>query len=105
MKYTIDCSKGVAISLEPPDRVQEVIQSIFILLNTMKGEIPCYRDFGVDGGYLHKPMKIAQTMYVSTITEQVERYVPGVQIDKIRFHNDPQAPTTLIPILEVTIYE
>ena len=60
MTYTIDCSKGVALSLAPATHVDEVIQGIFILLNTYIGEVPCFREFGIDPSYKDKPIPIAK---------------------------------------------
>lgn len=101
---TVDCSKGVALSFAPSDHIQEVIQGIFILLNTPLGEVPCYREFGIDASYLHKPLPVAKTMYAAAVTEAVERYIPGVQVQRVHF-SEASSPSGLSPILEVSIRE
>lgn len=103
MTYTIDFSKEMALALEPEDYVQETIQSIYILVNTAIGEVPCYRDFGVDSSYLHKPIQTAQAMYAAAITSAFEKFISNVTIDEIRFTSNPNDPSVLFPILEVTI--
>lgn len=105
MTYTIDCSQGVALTLAPEDQVEEVIQSIFILLNTPVGSVPCYREFGIDGEYLHKPMQLAKTLYAAAVTDAIEQFIPGVQLQSVSFAGNADSPTTLRPILEVTIFE
>lgn len=103
MTYTIDFSNDMALTLEPEDSVHETIQSIYILVNTAIGEVPCYRDFGVDSAYLHKPIQTAQAMYAAAITAAFEKFIDNVTIDEIRFANDSNDPSVLYPILEVTI--
>ena len=105
MTYTIDCSKGVDLSLAPEDNVQEVIQSIFILLNTPLGSVPYYREFGIDGEYIHKPMHLAKTLYAAAVTDAIEQFIPGVQLQSVSFAGNANSPSTLRPILEVTIFE
>lgn len=103
MTYTIDFSKDMALTLEPENDVQETIQSIYILVNTALGEVPCYRDFGIDSSYLHKPIQMAQAMYAAAITSAFEKFIDNVTIDEIKFTNDSNDPSVLYPILEVTI--
>ena len=102
---TIDFSNGVDLTFEPDSRTSELIQSIFILLNTPRGSVPCYREFGIDTAYLHKPIQTAKTMYAAAITEGINAFIPGVQLNHMSFANNADTPSTLIPILEVTFVE
>lgn len=105
MMASVDFSKGLALSFAPPNRLQEIMQDIYILLNTVQGEVPYYREFGIDSSYLHKPIMTAKTMYAAAITEAVEKFVPGVSVQQVRFSNESASPSTLVPILEVNISE
>jgi phage baseplate assembly protein W len=105
MTYTIDCSQGVDLTLAPENQVQEVIQGIFILLNTPVGSVPCYREFGIDVEYLHKPMQLAKTLFAAAVTDAIEQFIPGVQLQSVSFAGNADSPSTLRPILEVTIFE
>ena len=105
MNVTVDCSKGVVLSLEPPTKIERIIQSIFIVLNTVVGEVPCYREFGMDGTFEHKPIQAAQALYAASATEAVERFVPEVKVERITFASDQEDTTTMRPILEVNISE
>lgn len=105
MTYTIDCSQGVTLNLAPESFVEEIVQEIYILLNTPKGSIPYYREFGIDGDYLHKPMQIAKAMYAAAVTDAIEQFIPGVQLQNISFAGNADSPATLRPILEVIIFE
>lgn len=105
MTFTIDCSQGVALALEPEDQVAEIIQSIFILLNTPLGSVPCYREFGIDNEYLHKPIQVAQSLFAAAVSDAIEKFVPEVQLNRVSFAGNVDSPSTLRPILEVTIFE
>lgn len=103
MKYTIDCGEEMALNPYPEDDAQAIIQNLYVIINSTRGTIPCYRDFGVDRTYLHKPKNIAQTMYAAAITEAVAKYEPRVKIDRVRFRDNEEDPAAFTPILEVTI--
>ena len=105
MTYTIDCSKGMDLTLKPDSFVTEAIQSIFILLNTPRGSIPYYRDFGIDNSFLHKPLQVAKTLYAAAVSDAIEAFIPGVQLQRVSFAGSADNPTTLCPILEVIIFE
>lgn len=102
---TVDFSKGVNLSLAPQSREEEAIQSLFILLNTVKGSVPFYREFGLDNSFRHKPIQAAQTLFASAVSEAVERFLPEIQVDNIAFAGDSTEPSTMNPIMEVTIFE
>ena len=103
MTFAIDFSQDVALTLAPEDSREETIQGIYILLNTVLGEVPCYREFGVDSEYVHRPTNVAQTMYAASITAALQEFMPDVLIEDITFTVDPDNPSTLYPKLEVTI--
>ena len=105
MNITIDFSKPLSLAFEPNSVEAEIVQSLYILMNTRLGEVPCYREFGIDNSFLHKPLQAAKTMYAAAITEAVERFITGVRVNRVMFADNAETPTTLCPILEVTIIE
>ena len=105
MAYTIDCSKGVALSIAPATDVDVVIQGIFILLNTYIGEVPCFREFGIDPSFKDKPIQMAKALYAAAIAEAIEKFIPGVTVEQVTFAHDSDNTTTLFPKVEVSINE
>ena len=105
MNITIDFSKPVALAFEPQTIEDEIVQGLYILMNTCLGEIPCYREFGIDNSFLHKPMQAAKTMYAAAITSAIDRFMPDVRVNHVEFADSADTPSTLCPILEVTIIE
>lgn len=104
MNVSIDMSKGVDITFEPKTLLEKVQQEIYILLNTPKGSVPCYREYGVNMDYLHRPVNAARTLYAAAITDAINKFIPDAHVRKITFA-DATEPSQLKPILEVDIDE
>lgn len=105
MTYTIDFGEGMTLSLAPSTKAEEIIQQIYTLVSTVRGTVPCYRDYGVDSTYLHRPINVAKTLYASAIVSAIKQYVPDVTVDRVTFSDDAEHSSTLIPILEVSFNE
>ena len=80
-----------------------VLQNLAIILSTLQGEVPLYRDFGINRRSLDKPLPVARTMLVIDITEAVQKFEPRASIINITFQADADNPGRLTPILEVDI--
>lgn len=105
MTITVDCSKGIALTLKPATTIQAIEQSIYLLLMTPRGEVPCYREFGLDANYLHRPINVAKALYVSAVADAIREFVPEVSLQRVTFTVNPLEPDKLYPKLEVTISE
>ena len=105
MKFTIDMSKDYPLTLGPLTRMQQLEQSIYVLVNTVRGEVPCYRDFGVSTDYLHKPINVAKAQYSAAVTAAIERYIPDIQVRRVTFSDEQGESDKLRPILEVVMNE
>lgn len=105
MKFTIDMSKDYPLTLGPLTRMQQLEQSIYVLVNTVRGEVPCYRDFGVSTDYLHKPINVAKAQYSAAVTAAIERYIPEIQVRRVTFSDEQGESDKLRPILEVVMNE
>ena len=105
MTYSIDCSQELDLTLEPKTKIAQITQSVYILLNTPLGSVPCYREFGIDNSYLHKPIQVAKTLYAAAVSDAIRAFIPGIQLQHITFASNPDSPSTLRPILEVIIVE
>ena len=57
----IDTTKKMDLSLAPATETDAKVQELYILICTIQGECPLYRDFGVANDYLHMPINAAQT--------------------------------------------
>lgn len=97
----IDTSKKIDLSLAPETETDAKVQEIYILISTIKGECPLYRDFGISNDFLHMPINMAQTAFTLAITEALRKYMPDVRLNNIRFEASDGMKGLLNPILEV----
>ncbi len=97
----IDTSKKMNLSLAPETEQDAKVQELYILICTIQGECPLYRDFGVSNDYLHMPINAAQTAFTLAVTEALQRYMPDVRLNNIRFEASDGMRGILNPILEV----
>lgn len=74
------------------------------MLNTPIGSVPSNREFGIDMTYQHLPTNVAKSVYASAAAEAIERFVPNVRVNQIRFA-EGGSTDGLNPIIEVTYNE
>ncbi len=85
MKYTLKVGALENISLCESNETKAVLQNLAIILNTKKGTIPMYREFGIDMSFIDKPPAIAEALARSAIVEAVENFEPRAKILNIEF--------------------
>jgi phage baseplate assembly protein W len=103
----IDTSQKRELTLAPETETDAKVQELYILICTIQGECPMYRDFGVSNDYLHMPVNAAETAMTLAITEALRRYMPDVELESIRFErNEMEAMQGILrPVLEVSDFE
>lgn len=99
MNYLIDPPKTIAFS--PDTEIEEILQNVRTILTTVKGSVPMDRDFGIDGGYVDKPMPLARAKLSAEIMKAVQKYEPRVTISSISFSGSQDG--VLVPKVEVRI--
>ena len=102
---TIDLSKELKLELIPGTKDKEIIQNIYCIYKTFLGEVPMYRQFGIDPSYLHLPMPVAKSRLATKLSEAIEKYEPRVRLDGITFQDDSQRPWIMNITLEVTFLD
>ncbi len=102
MNYSVSASMPIKINLAPDSLIEEVLQNLSMILQTIKNTAPLYRDFGISGKFIDKPIPVAETLLVAEIYEAVEKYEPRAEIVGITFDCD-NSTGKLIPCLEVKI--
>lgn len=101
-KVSPDLSK---ITLNEPDRVKSILQNISIILSTLQGTVPLYRDFGLNKRSVDKPINVAKPMIIADVTEAINEFEPRARVVSVSFLEDKDSPGKLIPIVEVEIDE
>lgn len=97
----IDTSKKFDLSLIPETEKDAKAQEIYILVRTIQGECPMYRNFGISNAYLHMPITAAQTAFTLAVTEAFRQFMPGMRLNNIRFVASDGVNGILNPVLEV----
>lgn len=102
MRYKVSMNDLGALRLNEPDRIRSILQNVAIVLNTWKGSVPLYREFGINPEVVHRPTPVAKAMLQSEIREAVERFEPRVTVVGVTFDENENG---LIPSVEVNILE
>ena len=103
MSYYVRATDLTNIRFDDMDPVSSVLQNIAVLLSTIKGTVPQYRDFGLTATFLDKPMPIAKMMMIAEVREAIEKWEPRARYVSIDFSEDITRPGTLWPAVEVEI--
>ncbi len=103
MRMKVSAYSLEKISLIEPDRVKSIIQNVSIILRTIAGTVPLYREFGVDRDMLDRPLPVAKAMMTTRVREAVERFEPRVIVRSVTCQEDSSVPGRLIPTVEVEI--
>ena len=101
MVYTIDFSYTPELSLSPGTPVDETMQNLYVLLNTVIAEVPCYRNFGLDKSYMSAPMNLAKTMIVAAIADALREFFPTLHLERVEFAFDGDVPDAMGCRIEV----
>ncbi|MDE6727913.1 MAG: GPW/gp25 family protein [Oscillospiraceae bacterium] len=101
MDVVIDQDADFSANLRETDEVSSIIQNIALLLNTKKGTIPMYREFGLPMEFVDKPMNVAETIATLEISEALEAFEPRATLKDLRFK--PSNDGRMSIQLEVTI--
>ena len=103
MTYTVNASELSSLTLNETDTVASVLQNVAVILNTWKGEVPQFRDFGLSPEILHRPLNVAKAMLRADIIEAVGKYEPRATVMNVTFDVDSQYPDPLKPIVEIEV--
>ena len=102
MTYRITPGSLGPLKLNETDTVSSALQNVAIILSTLEGTVPLYRDFGISSEYVHMPIPAAKALLRAEIKEKVERYEPRVSVIGVTFE---ETGNGLIPTLEVEFLE
>ena len=102
MTRTITADEKFVISLAPQTLIEEILQNVVMIISTIKGTVPLFRDFGISATFLDKRTVAAEAILIAEIFEAIEMYEPRAEIRDISFVRD-ELRGKLVPRLEVGI--
>ncbi|MCM1299683.1 MAG: GPW/gp25 family protein [Firmicutes bacterium] len=101
MELTVDSEKDYSQELMESDLAKSVVQNIALLLNTKKGTVPMYREYGLPMEFIDKPLPAAQIIAFAEITEALEKFEPRAKLTNMTFRQDKNGKMAIV--LEVTV--
>lgn len=103
MSYTVKTGVEPDISLCENDITASILQNVALIINTRKGTVPLYRDFGLKMDYLDKPANIAATLAAQDVQAAIDEYEPRAKVRAVNAECDAEGK--LIISVEVDINE
>lgn len=77
---------------------ERLAQDVANLIRCYMSEVPYYRNMGVDGSLLHKPLPEAKEELKGQIEEMLEEYAEDVTVDAVRVLLDHETKETVIEV-------
>lgn len=85
MTYKVTSTDDYTLRLSENNEIDSVLQNIAVLLNTRKGTVPMYREFGLPMNFIDKPIDVAETIAYSEITDALEQFEPRAELVGLTF--------------------
>lgn len=92
------------LNLNPETEVEEIIQNVRTILNTMVYTVPYDRRFALFGDYLDNPLPQNKPLAAADIVQAIREREPRAEINEIFFDGD-EITGKLIPIVRIYINE
>lgn len=86
------------IDLAPENEYQEVLQNVAVILDLIQKSCPMFRDGGLSGEVMGRPLPVIENILVGNIYDQIEEFEPRAIIAEVTFEQDPLTGKT-IPIV------
>lgn len=88
------------IDLAPKNAHQEVIQNIAVILDLIQKSCPMFRDGGLPGDLLGRPMPVVENILIGSIYDQIEELEPRAILAAVTFEQN-ELTGEMIPIIEL----
>lgn len=85
MAYKVNSADSYSLSLQQDSKVLSVLQNIVLLLNTKRGTVPMYRDFGLPMEFVDKPIDVAENIAYVEISDALEEFEPRAKLEDVYF--------------------
>ena len=103
MAYKVNSADKYSLSLQQDSKVFSVLQNIALLLNTKRGTVPMYRDFGLPMEFVDKPIDVAENMAYVEISDALEEFEPRAKLEDVYFDKTANGKMTIT--VEVSVNE
>lgn len=88
MAYRISAIEDKEINFKPETEIEEILQNVWVLLNTLKFDCPLDRELGLEASFIDKPIETAKALCVADVYDTVEQYEPRAEIKEVMFKSN-----------------
>lgn len=88
MNYTINSADNYTLTLVQTKETASILQNIALLLNTKRGTMPMYRDFGLPMEFVDKPIDVAETLAYLEISDAIEKFEPRATLKDVTLNKN-----------------
>ena len=88
------------IDLAPENEYQEVLQNVAVILDLIQKSCPMFRDGGLTGEIIGRPLPVVENTLIADIYNQIEELEPRAVIAAVTFEQDQQTGK-MISIVEL----
>lgn len=102
MAYTLEGTDVRSLNLAPDTVDTEVVRNVAIILSTVLGECPGWRQFGTAHTYLDKPVTAVRTLLVRDVIEAIETNESRAEVLSVEVYRDDELGK-LIPRVTIEV--
>lgn len=88
MDYTVNSADSYTLTLVQNKETASILQNIALLLNTKKGTMPMYREFGLPMKFVDKPIDVAATLAYLEISDAIEKFEPRATLKDVTLNKN-----------------
>lgn len=102
MAYSISAMEDREISFKPENVVEEILQNVWVILNTLEYDCPLARGLGLNASFIDRPIEAAQALCIADIYDKIELYEPRAAVQEVTFSSNHETGK-VYAIVEVEI--
>lgn len=101
----LQIKRGLRINFNPTED-EELAQNVRTILNIPRGEVPLYREFGIDASFIDSPDLVAEARFTGAAFEALDTFEPRIEATNLDFDRetsaDDRAQGVYFPVLTYT---
>ncbi len=88
------------VDLAPKNKHQEVMQNIAVILDLIQKSCPMFREGGLPGDLLGRPMPVVENILIGGIYDQIEELEPRAILAAVTIEQN-ELTGTMTPVVEL----
>lgn len=76
------------INIMPATELEEIAQNVQMIIATLKGTVPMYREFGIDPRLIDQPLGVAQARLSAEIATAIRTFEPRAKLQRVLYSGE-----------------